>query len=117
MTKFIDGPAMGHVLALRNVPKFLRVVQDVAKGDFDALDAADDKPRPSESIFVYRLVKHEGNMHVCSRGKNRKASGYYPLSTYELFPEQPSDGVMRDPVKWGIWVSGQEVAKAFKEVT
>lgn len=113
MTKFIDGPVAGKVLALRRAPFFLRVVQSITHGEIDALDQVDDQPRPSESIFVYRQTKNSGGAFICTRGSKagRNASGYFPLVEYCMNPMQPCDEVLRDNGKWQEWCLSQPEAK------
>lgn len=110
MTKFLDGPAAGKVLALRRAPFFLRVVVSITHGEIDALDQLTDQARPSESIYVYRQTKNSGGAFICSRGSKAKraASGYFPLVEYSLHSEQPTDEVLRDNTKWQEWALGQQ---------
>jgi len=102
MTSFNDGPAVGKVLGLRRAPLFLRVVVD-PKGEVDALDQLDDKPRPSETVTVYRLVENRGMVHVCSRSKGKNTGGYFAMATYEVCPEQPDAETARSATGWPEW--------------
>ena len=108
MTKFINGSAAGVPLMLRRAPLFLRVVQS-EDGGIDALDQLDDVPSATEVITAYRLVENSGMVHVCSRGKNRGASGYYPMASYELCDDQPGDEG-RDAAKWQAWCNARAEA-------
>ena len=102
MTTFTNGPAKGSVLSLRRAPLFLRAVQD-AKGNWDALDQIDDKPKSSETVTVYRLVENRGMIHICSRSKGKNTGGYFAMASYELHDEQPGDEIVRDTSKWQEW--------------
>lgn len=101
MTKFLDGPAAGKTLMLKNSPVLLRVTE--ANGNFDALDRHTDEPRFDEVLTLYRLKEHTGNCHLRFGGNKKHMSGFYPVSTYELHPEQPPEEVMRDPKLWAEW--------------
>lgn len=102
MSTFIDGPAKDETLMLRRAPHFLRVVHN-GKGEWDALDQLHDKPTADEQIYVYRLQGEATRLHLCVRGKNRGASGWYERGEYVLHDPQPSDEVMRDNDRWQAW--------------
>lgn len=104
MIRFLDGPAEGQVLWLRRIPMplFLRVVQSEA-GTWDALDQLDDKPEPDEAIYVYILSGPQGSMHLCVRGKDRRAGGWHPTAEYRMHEEQPPDATKRDTAAWQAW--------------
>lgn len=80
MTTFLDGPAKGQNLALKQSPELLTVVVD-EKGKWDALDCPEDSIRPGEKSFVYRLKEKQGMVHI-NRGKN--GSGFYAIAQYEF---------------------------------
>jgi hypothetical protein len=99
MTKFLDGPAKGQVLALHTSPPFLRVTLG-ADGKFDALDRPEDTPRPDERLFAYKLVENLGMCHV-NMGRGR--GGFYPMSKYSFIESQPFEHELRSG--WEKWVS------------
>lgn len=103
MTNFLDGPAMGQVLLLRRSPLFLRVVQ-AQGGEWDALDQLDDTPKPREKLFVYRLVKTEGRIHICRRGGR---GGMYSRALYTLHDTQPADETLRLTRMWRDWCADE----------
>ena len=104
MVKFLDGPAMGEELCLRNTPVYLRVVVD-AKGEVDALDMPGDVPSSTEKVFAYKAV--EGIMtagFVCRiRGR-----GCIPFksASYKLCENQPEESILRNRELWVKWVEG-----------
>lgn len=98
MTTFIDGPAKGKTLSLRNAPLYLRVTEE--NGKFDALDASDDTPRSGERIYAYRRRVYHGTAHIRMSGPG---SGFYPICEYELCANQPTDGEARDKQNWIKW--------------
>lgn len=75
MTRFLDGPAEGVQLMLRNAPEVLRVVRDRRDGKWDALDAPEDEPTPSEEVFHYRRVGSVGYAHVDYRTRAGRRAG------------------------------------------
>lgn len=98
MTTFTDGPAKGQTLMLKRAAKFLRVTQ--ADGKFDALDQIGDTPKPEETLFAYVLTGEVGHCHL-NMGRGR--GGFYPIATYRLVPEQPSQATMRLQGAWEAW--------------
>lgn len=84
MTTFIDGPAAGQHLMLKNAPQTLRVVRDKVTGKWDALDAPGDTPRESEDVFEYERAELTGGAFVDYGGKKKAASGFYPIASYRL---------------------------------
>lgn len=99
MTKFLDGPAAGQVLALKRAPVYLRVVQ--GRKEWDALDQLGDTPAAHERIHVYRLKENRGTVHLnCGR---RGASGFYEMADYAYSADQPTDAVARDTDAWRGW--------------
>jgi len=99
MTTFTDGPAKGKTLMLKRAARFLRVVESFGK--FDALDQPGDRPTPSEKLYAYEIVESPGMAHInCGRGRG---SGFYPVASYALVKEQPSDEQMRDAKQWHEW--------------
>lgn len=105
MTQFLDGPAKGKALSLKNSPELLRVVQDRA-GKWDALDALGDNMADGEKAFVYVLVEKKGGAFICRRGKSG-GSGYFPIADYKLYATQPSQEICRSPMDWGAWVRAE----------
>lgn len=107
MIKFLDGPAAGTVLQLRRAPLLLRVVI-TSQGNVDALDQLDDEPQKNETIHVYRKSKDLGSYHLCCRGRNRSASGWYQQAEYSLYDPQPKDHEARDTTRWRAWCQAQQ---------
>jgi hypothetical protein len=101
MISFIGGPAEKAVLSLRRTPIFLRVVID-RDGTVDALDQLDDKPRPSEQVYVYRIDGNGPTGFACSRGK-----GCSRLATYRYYEKQPAADVLHDWTKWSEWTEAE----------
>lgn len=90
---------------LKRSPRFLRVA---IKGfSVDALDQPEDTPHAAEKLFAYRTDGPTGSMHI-NMGRGR--GGFYPMCSYRLCAEQPTDEQMRNSVKWRAWV--EAVAKA-----
>jgi hypothetical protein len=110
MTNFADGPAAGTVLALRRAPLFLRAVQDVGSGKWDALDQLHDEPELGETVVVYRKVEDRGHVHI--RSSKKGASGFFAMATYKLHEQQPANEDCYDNAKWQAWAQAQ--AKALK---
>jgi hypothetical protein len=108
MMKFIDGPAGGQVLQLRRAPLLLRVVEEPAfeegkPSKWDALDQLSDSPRMTERVHVYRLNGEAQSVHLCIRGKNRRAGGWYQIGEYVYHDRQPDRDTGRQMVKWRAW--------------
>jgi hypothetical protein len=106
MTEFLDGPAAGQTLMLKRAPKYLRAVQ-AATGDWDALDQLIDTPRAGERVVAYRMVEGPFRAHICARGRNRSASGWYEGGRYRVCDSQPTDEQLRETAAWRAWVSEQ----------
>lgn len=102
MSTFLDGPAIGISLQHRRAPILLRVVLNAA-GKWDVLDQPADAPSPDEKIFVYRLTERATQYHLCVRGKNRAAAGWYQDGNYQLLVPQPADADMRTNEAWISW--------------
>lgn len=102
MTRFEDGPAQGQHLMLHRTPMFLRVTE--AAGKFDALDQPHDSPLPIETLYAYRTDGPTGHCHV---NMGRKGGGFYPMCSYRLCVDQPSDEQMRNPKLWHNWCCTQ----------
>jgi hypothetical protein len=108
MTTFQDGPAKGQTMMPRRAP-----FQD--GGKFDILDQPEDSPKATEKLCCYVLVEHTGMVHLCVRGKNRGGGGMYPMATYKLYPQQPTDEEMRSNDRWQQWcMSRQAEFEKFK---
>lgn len=107
MTKFLDGPAAGIVLALRRSPTFLRVVRAryarESEQEWDALDQPSDAPRMGEDVHVYRCVSRSGV--VCVRA--RKGGGCFALAEYRYHEAQPDRETGRDTAKWREWATAE----------
>jgi hypothetical protein len=100
VTQFLDGPAAGQILMLRNAPIVLRVTCSPT-GKWDALDAREDQAAPRERIFLYFLTEKPSWFHL--RCSPRSASGTYWQSKYRYLEQQPDEHVMRDNFLWGAW--------------
>jgi hypothetical protein len=105
---FIDGPAHGKTLMLKRAPVFLRVTlahYNQEEVQIDALDRLDDKPDTTESLFAYRLVKHEGNAFVDGRDPKtgKRWGSATAIATYRLVETQPDDATMRNYDSWKAW--------------
>jgi len=104
MTTFEDGPAKGKALGLKRTPIFLRVVQG-RDGTWDALDQLGDTAAAGETVYVYFLVRKDGDVHVCTRGKG--GGGWYGLATYKLYHTQPPQETLLSNMAWADWVRGE----------
>lgn len=102
MTSFEDGPAHGAKLMLRRSPYFLRVTYDGK--DYDALDQLEDKPKPEETIYLYRITAIPSWCHIRA---SKAAGGMYSMANYAYVSPQPSDFILRDNEAWRTWVSEQ----------
>lgn len=96
MTKFLDGPAEGVVLALKRAPLLLRVTRSPA-GEWDALDQLNDTPNADETLVAYHLVSGPCMVHV---NMGRRGCGWYQLGEYRVVATQPTDAEMRTTVAW-----------------
>ncbi len=117
MINFNGGPAGGVTLELRRAPLFLRVVID--EGDnVDALDQLADKPRPNETVYVYRRTKYDGPMFLCGRSKGHGCR-VVSMATYEyylpVFQEESVD--LRDTAGWRAWCEAQDPKTDTEETT
>lgn len=107
MTRFLDGPAAGKTLTLRNSPELLRVTIDRITGEVDALDAREDSPKATEALHVYKLRNIEQlNAIVCTRGKGGSRS-FSKIANYVIYTVQPPQEVMQSPMDWGDWLRGE----------
>lgn len=108
MITFKQGPADGKSLNLQRVPIYLRVVVDDA-GAIDALDQIDDSPRPSETVYAYKLLEHRGTAHIDGRDpKTGKRYGkWIQIASYQLCEDQPTPEESRDTTAWQSWVMTQ----------
>lgn len=104
MIRFLDGPAKDVKLRLRRAPLVLRAVRSPS-GEWDALDQLGDAPRPGETIVVYVRASDVGSYHLCVRGKNRAAGGWYLDARYRVLDEQPADDQVRETAAWRAWVN------------
>lgn len=99
MTQFIDGPANGQNLMLRNARRFLRVTE--FNGKWDALDQPQDRPEPHEKLYAYQVDGPVSMFHI--RSGKKGASGFYAMANYKICTDQPGDPVMRDQALWEEW--------------
>lgn len=82
---FFGGPADGKNLMLRRAPALLRVTTNRLTLEIDGLDQPGDEPEPVEDVHVYKLRGGKaGRVHLCYRGKNRAASGWYATGEYDF---------------------------------
>lgn len=111
MSTFLDGPAEGQTLRLRNPTIMLRVVQ-AADGSWDALDMPEDVARPDEKVYVYRAtLKPTSVVHVDYPNKQGKRCGSWHCDAeYRLLPEQPADEIVRDLRRWRAWCDANKDA-------
>lgn len=101
MITFLDGPAAGQHLTFLRTPIILRVVRD-RNGTWDALNNLEDTPKPTEKIFVYRLVRRTGTMHASCRPRSK--SFWSAIAEYCLCEQQPpTDRDARDTAAWRAW--------------
>lgn len=103
MTTFIDGPAKGQTLLLKNAPTYMRVVQNAA-GKWDALDAPGDTPAVDETCHAYFRHEFRGSCHI-NRGGGR--GGFYAMADYRILGTQPAQEVMKSQKGWEDWVVSQ----------
>lgn len=108
MIRFLDGPAAGQVLQVRRAPIYLRVA--IEAGEVDALDQAEDTPKPTEMLYAYRLKGKAGWVHMLVRGENRDRGGYWATGEYEFIDPQPGDATMRNKADWQAWATAQHDA-------
>lgn len=104
MIRFKDGPAVHAELDLQRIPVLLRVVIN-HKGEVDALDMAEDRAKPQENIFAYRLEsggRFQGFIDYVKGGR-RCGGRLYSDAVYALSPIQPPDPVMRHNEAWAKW--------------
>ena len=106
MLSLMDGPCKG-VFLVKTAPDFLRAVID-KKGETDVLDQLEDKPKASETVYVYKLVGNRGHIHICM--SPRSHSGFYALGDYSYLPEV-NGADLRDNTAWESWVKAQKVNK------
>lgn len=104
MIRFLDGPAKDVELRLRRAPILLRAVRS-SRGNWDALDQLDDQPRPGETIVVYVRATAVSTYHLCVRGRNRAAGGFYLRADYRVLDEQPEQDHVRETAAWQAWVN------------
>ncbi len=102
MISFVNGPAAEKSLMLKRAPIFLRVA--IVGDDVDALDQLDDKPKPTETLYVYRrLTEKPSPFHI----RAAKFSGWFLSADYALFEIQPDAETLRDSDRWREWCSQQ----------
>lgn len=106
MTRFVDGPAKGQTLMLRNCPAYLRVTQ--AQGVWDALDLPDDSPTQFEEVWAYKRIGEGGHAFIDFGGKDRKASGCYAMAEYRFVRAQPPAEMLRNNTLWQYWCDHSE---------
>lgn len=111
MTTFLDGPAKGETLLLRNAPAMLRVTlnQTGLLPVWDALDVVGDTAEPHEFIYAYRRAGPVMAAHL-NFGRGRRGgprSGYYAGAPYRLIEPQPAPELLRNERAWYAWVNSQ----------
>jgi hypothetical protein len=102
----LDGPAEGVTLMARRAPMFLRLVYDELARKWDALDALDDTPSPSETVHVYRRGPGSWSSMFACRGSH---GGRYEMGDYRYVPYAPHEE-LRDTEAWREWVNSQAAA-------
>lgn len=104
MIKFLDGPAAGTELIVRDAPIYLRAVID-KNGAVDALDQPNDTPKLSEKIYAYRMVDgtYKSGFYCGKDGCKLFRSGDYKLCSI-----QPSQEILRYRESWYEWVKQRE---------
>lgn len=103
MTKFLDGPAAGVTLSLRRAPIMLRVVRNRISKQWDALDQLEDEPKQTEDVYLYMMHGEATRMHLCIRGKNKAAGGWYAMAEYKFVMMQPDESHLRTAAAWDAW--------------
>ena len=103
MTTFTDGPAKGQCLMLNRAAMFLRVVK-TPDGKVDALDQPYDEPADKEELFAYTANERP---RICHINAGRGRGGFFPIISYRLCAEQPSQEIMRNARAWGNWCEKQ----------
>lgn len=103
-SKFLDGPAAGQMIELRNPTIMLRVVR-AADGTWDALDMPEDVAREDETVFVYRAtLKPITVVHVDYRDKQgRRCGKWHQDAEYRVLPDPPCDEILRKLKLWREW--------------
>lgn len=109
MTRFLDGPAVDVVLALRRAPVFLRAVRDRESArvrDWDACDQLEDRPSPNETVVVYRRVSAPFRAHI-NRGRRHGGCMWVEAADYRVIDPQPDDATLRDNNAFRAWAWAQ----------
>lgn len=102
MTRFLDGPAEGQTMLLRNAPLVLRAVQG-PDGRWDALDMPTDQPAPHEAVVLYERVSAAGFVHV----RASKGGGFYASADYRVRADQLDDAIVRNQPAWRAWLTDE----------
>ena len=103
---FEDGPLAGKRMALQRCCIWLRGVVD-SDGTPDALDLLEDEPKPSESVYAYRLHGEPSNVIACSRGKGGNGCRVITMARYRQHSEPVVEEVLRDNAAWREWANAQ----------
>lgn len=123
MTVFLNGPAQNNgewiagskplqrapskPLLLKRAPHYLRATIHQQSGDLDGLDQLEDTPSEFEDVYAYEMIGEPSSVHICARGKNRAAGGWYQGGRYKLCDPQPTDRELRSTPHWREWVSAR----------
>lgn len=113
MTKFLDGPAVGVVLALSRAPRYLRVVHNSIESyrdGWDALDQLADRPKSDETVYAYRMKGDYGSVHIDYMANGKRKGKTLVTAEYEFIAEQPSQDILRDTTQWQAWVMAHNTA-------
>jgi hypothetical protein len=111
MVTFIDGPAAGQNLMLRNGPFFLRVTRAGSK--FDALDQPGDHPMRDEEVFAYVIAEPPSRCHIRASGGR---GGFYAIATYKLVNPQPDRLDLFTNHNWGEWCEENSARFGYEEM-
>jgi len=104
--RFLDGPAAGVVLRLRDAPAWLRAVRDGA-GRWDALDQPGDAPAAGEEVFVYRRQGEADSVHVSCSERGRRRGRWLVRADYVHHAARPSGPAARESEAWAAWRAAQ----------
>jgi hypothetical protein len=103
MIRFHDGPAAGTFLLLRRAPLFLRAVENMLSGEWNALDQPGDRPSPAEHVVLYRRHGPPGVAWICDGGRGGRWGRQAISAEYRLVDPQPPDDLLRDQARYEQW--------------
>lgn len=105
MSIFHGGPADNVSLTLSRSPLLLRVVYDVNRDEFDALDQLDDALRQGETPYAYRRTGGQpfsGFIDYCGKDGRRRGQRFSEAE-YQFIEQQPPLATMQDNAAWREW--------------